>query len=138
MISLQAGIYDGSDRSRKDCGKEAACDSGEDCAEKLMQTTERRGMKCEAPVFKAPIADLSSDAVSALPINWETVIGKDIAYKFLEQVKARNSEMCPPRASETTLKMLMSRWLQLEPGSCTSRTYDECSSAVECASAWRG
>jgi len=118
VIPLQAqsaGIYGKDEKSKG--GELAACDPCEDLMEKVMHVAERGGLKNGAPVFGAPIADLSGESVSALPINLEKVMGKDVATEFLSQVKARNDEMYPPRASEDTLKMLMSRWLDLEPSS---------------------
>jgi len=93
----------------------SACDPGEDLMDKVLKETERRGVKGGAPVFGAPIADLSGANVNALPIDLEKVMGKDLALNFLNQVKERNNEVYPPRASEAKLKMLMSRWLELEP-----------------------
>lgn len=67
------------------------------------------------PTFGAPVATLASDSVRAFPLNLGKVMGEADAEKFLRSVKKRNDEMYPPRADEETLKMLMSRWGDIEP-----------------------
>ncbi len=76
--------------------------------------------------------------MSALPIDLGKVMGGEMAKEFLEQVRARNDEVYPPRASEKTLKMLMSRWLDLEPlgnhaAASPAGCVLTCSEGFECA-----
>lgn len=67
------------------------------------------------PLFGAPVAGLACDAIKAIPVNLGAVMGQDGAGEFLGGLRARNLESYPPRASEATLKHLMSRWGDLPP-----------------------
>ncbi len=68
-----------------------------------------------APVFGAPVADLSGKSVKALPIDLGKVMGEAEAIKFLGSVMERNDESYPPRASKGTLTKVMSRWMPIQP-----------------------
>jgi hypothetical protein len=62
------------------------------------------------PLFGAPVANLCAATVRAIPINLGAVMGEQLAGEFLGGILGRNLESTPPRASEDTLKKLMSRW----------------------------
>jgi len=68
-----------------------------------------------APVFGAPVANLSGESVKALPIDLGKVMGEAEAVKFLGSVVERNDESYPPRASKETLEKVMSRWMPVQP-----------------------
>lgn len=111
--------------------KLSACDPVEDLWDKVMEKVDKllvekhersAGCKPGAPVFGAPIVDMSGENVTPLPINLGKVMGEQEAREFLSQVAVRNHEVNPPRASEETLKTLMSRWIDLEPASKISKS----------------
>ena len=68
-----------------------------------------------APVFGAPVANLSGDNVKALPIDLGKVMGETQALEFLKDIEMRNAESYPPRASKATLKKVVSHWMDLNP-----------------------
>lgn len=67
------------------------------------------------PLFGAPVAGLACDAIKAIPVDLGAVMGQEKADEFLGGLRARNLESYPPRASQATLKHLMSRWGDLPP-----------------------
>lgn len=62
------------------------------------------------PLFGAPVANLCADTVRAIPINLGAVMGQHLAEQFLGGILGRNLESTPPRASESKLKEVISRW----------------------------
>jgi hypothetical protein len=66
------------------------------------------------PLFGAPVANLCAKTVRAVPINLGKVMGERLAGEFLSGINQRNLESTPPRASDETLKKVMSRWGKLQ------------------------
>lgn len=98
------------DTLHKDTSRAVLAESGEGGSEGLADEAP-----AAQPMFGAPVAGLSLDSVKAIPINLGRVMGEAPATAFLSRVELRNRETYPPRATDDTLRMLASRWGDLDP-----------------------